>query len=49
MVTRQIESLALPGDLLLKDGKVSGLLRPSLLRMAKVATIDEHLVAARAG
>ena len=44
MITSQIESLALDGDVLLRDWKAAGLLYPSLLRVAKVATVDEELV-----
>jgi mRNA interferase MazF len=44
MVTSQIESLKLEGDVLLKDWKAAGLLHPSLLRLAKVATVDEDLI-----
>jgi mRNA interferase MazF len=44
MITSQVEALRLPGDVLLADWKAAGLLHPSLLRMAKVATVDERLV-----
>jgi mRNA interferase MazF len=44
MITSQVETLRLLGDVVLADWKAAGLLHPSLLRMAKVATIDEHLV-----
>jgi mRNA interferase MazF len=44
MITSQVETLKLLGDVVLADWKAAGLLHPSLLRMAKVATIDEHLV-----
>jgi mRNA interferase MazF len=44
MITSQVEALALPGDVLLADWKAAGLLHPSLLRLAKVATIDERLI-----
>jgi mRNA interferase MazF len=44
MITSQVEALKLPGDVLLADWKAAGLLHPSLLRMAKVATVDEQLV-----
>ena len=44
MITSQVESLKLDGDVLLADWKVAGLLHPSLLRLAKVATVDEGLV-----
>jgi mRNA interferase MazF len=44
MITSQIESLRLEGDVLLDEWKATGLLHPSLLRMAKVATVDADLV-----
>lgn len=44
MITSQVEALGLEGDVLLKDWKDAGLLHPSLLRLAKVATVDAELV-----
>ncbi len=44
MITSQVEALELDGDVLLKDWKSAGLLHPSLLRLAKVATVDAELV-----
>jgi hypothetical protein len=44
MITSQIEALKLDGDVLLADWKAAGLLHPSLLRLAKVATIDAELI-----
>jgi mRNA-degrading endonuclease toxin of MazEF toxin-antitoxin module len=44
MITSQIESLSLPGDVRLGDWKPAGLLHPSVLRLAKVATIDGERV-----
>jgi mRNA interferase MazF len=44
MITSQIEALRLDGDVELRDWKPAGLLHPSLLRLAKVATVDEELV-----
>lgn len=44
MITSQVEGLKLGGDVLLKDWKASGLLYPSLLRLAKIATIDAELI-----
>jgi mRNA interferase MazF len=44
MITSQIEALRLDGDVTLKDWKSAGLLHPSLLRLAKVATVDEELI-----
>ena len=44
MITSQVEALKLDGDVLLADWKSAGLLHPSLLRLAKIATIDEQLI-----
>ena len=44
MITSQIEALTLVGDVVLRDWKSAGLLHPSLLRIAKTATVDEELV-----
>lgn len=44
MVTSQIEGIRLPGDVLLAGWERAGLLHPSLLRLAKIATIDGALV-----
>ena len=44
MITSQVESLKLEGDVLLADWKSAGLLHASLLRLAKVATIDEDFI-----
>jgi mRNA interferase MazF len=44
MITSQIEALKLEGDVVLRDWKAAGLLHPSLLRLAKVATVDEELI-----
>jgi mRNA interferase MazF len=44
MITSQIEGLKLEGDVLLEDWKAAGLLHPSLLRLAKIATVDEQLI-----
>lgn len=44
MITSQVEALKLDGDVLLADWKAAGLLHPSLLRLAKVATVDQELL-----
>jgi len=44
MITSQVEALDLRGDVLLEDWEEAGLLHPSLLRLAKVATVDEELI-----
>lgn len=49
MITSRVEALRLGGDVLLDDWQAAGLLHPSLLRMAKVATVDAELVDKRIG
>ena len=49
MITSQVEALRLAGDVVLADWKAAGLLHPSLLRLAKISTIDEDLVDNRIG
>ena len=49
MITSQIEALTLQGDVFLADWKAAGLLHPSLLRLAKIATIDTELIDKRVG
>ena len=44
MITSQVEALRLEGDVLLSEWKQAGLLHPSLLRLTKIATVDEDLV-----
>lgn len=44
MITSQIEALRVEGDVELVHWREAGLLHPSLLRLAKVATVDEELV-----
>jgi mRNA interferase MazF len=44
MITSQVEALKLVGDVLLADWKTAGLLHPSLLRLVKIATVDEELI-----
>lgn len=44
MITSQVEALALDGDLLLAAWKAAGLLHASLLRLAKIATVDADLI-----
>ncbi len=49
MITSQIESFALEGDYLLGDWKNAGLLHSSLIRLAKVASLDLALVEKKIG
>lgn len=44
MITGRVEALGLTGDVLLDDWEPAGLLHPSLLRLAKTATVDEELI-----
>jgi mRNA interferase MazF len=49
MITSKIESFNLEGDYLLKNWESSGLLHPSLVRLAKVASLDVALVEKKLG
>lgn len=49
MITSQIEALKLTGDVILAEWKAAGLLHPSLLRLAKIATVDQDLVDKKLG
>ena len=49
MITSQVEALRLEGDVALEDWKTAGLLHPSLLRLAKVATVDADLIDKKIG
>lgn len=44
MITSHIEALKLDGDVPVKEWEAAGLLHPSLLRLAKIATVDAELV-----
>ena len=44
MITSRVEDKGISGDVLLSDWKAAGLLHPSRVRLAKVATIDRSLV-----
>lgn len=44
MITSQIDGLKLSGDVLMEDWKQAGLLHPSIIRLAKVATIEKDLI-----
>ncbi len=43
MITSQVESPRVAGDVELSNWQEAGLLHPSLLRLAKIATIDGDL------
>lgn len=49
MLTSQIDSEKITGDLLVKDWKEIGLLHPSKIRLAKVVTLEEELLIKRLG
>ena len=49
MITSQIEALRIDGDVVLVDWNKAGLLHPSLLRLGKIATIDQALVEKQLG
>lgn len=44
MVTSKVDSLKLEGDFLVQEWKKSGLLHPSVLRLSKIATVEESLI-----
>jgi len=49
MITSQVEGLRIPGDVDLADWESANLLHPSLLRLAKLATVDMDLLDKRIG
>ena len=49
MVTSQLTGLSLPGDALLREWRAAGLPKPSLVRLAKVVTIEESLIRRKLG
>lgn len=44
MITSQVDGLKLPGDVRLKEWQSAHLLHPSLVRLAKIATLDGPLI-----
>lgn len=44
MITSRVEGMRLPGDVVLEDWKKSHLLHPSLVRLCKMATLDQELI-----
>jgi mRNA interferase MazF len=49
MITSQIELPEIEGDYEMKNWNQSGLLHPSRLRLAKIATLEESLVVSKLG
>ncbi|MBI1860180.1 MAG: type II toxin-antitoxin system PemK/MazF family toxin [Deltaproteobacteria bacterium] len=49
MVTSKVDGLKLEGDVLIEDWKDAGLLHPSLIRLAKLATVERDLVEKKLG
>ena len=49
MITSQVDGVKLPGDVVLSEWKTAKLLHPSLVRLAKIATLDHHLVERKLG
>jgi len=49
MITSKIDGLTLTGDVRLEQWKEASLLHPSIVRLAKVATVDSTLVERRLG
>ncbi len=49
MITSQIDGFKLASDVFIKDWEAAHLLHPSIVRLAKIATIDADLVQERLG
>lgn len=49
MITSQIESYSLKGDVIIQKWKEANLLHPSLVRLSKIATIDSDLIDKKLG
>ena len=49
MITSQINGLRFPGDVLLKKSKEAGLLKPSILRLSKIVTVEKSLIKGKLG
>ena len=49
MITSQIDGVKLAGDTLIAEWKRAHLLHPSLVRLAKIATLDRALIERRLG
>jgi mRNA interferase MazF len=49
MITSKIEGLDLDGDVVLDEWQKAKLLHPSLVRLAKIATIDSELIERKLG
>ena len=44
MVTSKIDTIGLPGDAQIEDWQITGLLFPSLIRLAKCVTLESELI-----
>jgi mRNA interferase MazF len=44
MITSRVEGMRLPGDVVLENWKKPELLHPSLVRLCKMATVDQELI-----
>ncbi len=44
MITSKVDGIKLPGDIMIDDWEKSHLLHPSLVRLAKVATLETSLI-----
>lgn len=44
MITSKVDGIRLPGDVLMEDWEKAHLLHPSLVRLSKVATLENSLI-----
>jgi len=49
MITSQVDGLSLSGDVVLLDWKAANLVHPSLVRLAKIATLEKSLIEKQLG
>ena len=49
MVTSQIAGLSFPGDTVLSEWNAAGLPKPSLVRLAKLVTVESAVIRKRVG
>ena len=49
MITSKIDGYKIAGDVLMQDWEEANLLHPSILRMSKIATVDDVLIDQKLG